>query len=61
MMALLLTVFYFMAAKLDTSQKVKVLVGHVLKQNNVFGVPDFKYYALGDGLSALFSRSPEKA
>jgi len=26
----------------------------------LFGVPDFKYYALSDGLSALFSRHPGK-
>ena len=59
MMALLLAVFYFIATKLDTAQKLKVMTGHVLKQaKRVFGVPDFKYYALGDGLSTIFRRSP---
>lgn len=59
MMGLLLAVFYFIAAKLDTSQKLKIMAGHVLKQaKRVFGVPDFKYYALGDGLSDIFKRSP---
>jgi len=61
MMALLLAVFYFIAAKLDTVQKLKIMTGHVLKQaKRVFGVPDFKYYALGDGISAVFKRSPGK-
>jgi len=61
MMGLLLAVFYFIAAKLDTSQKLKIMAGHVLKQaKRVFGVPDFKYYALGDGLSDIFKRSPGK-
>lgn len=61
MMALLLAVFYFIAVKLDTAQKLKIMAGHVLKQaKRIFGIPDFKYYALGDGLSAVFKRSPGK-
>lgn len=61
MMALLLAVFYFLAVFLDTNQKLKIMTGHLLKQaKRVFGVPDFKYYALGDGISALFRRSPGK-
>lgn len=61
MMGLLLAVFYFIAAKLDTDQKLRILTGHVLRQaKRIFGVPDFKYYALGDGLSAIFTRSPGK-
>jgi len=66
MMALVLAVFYFLAAILDTQHKLKVMAGHVLDcARRVFGVPDFptgslrdKYYALGDGLSAIFRRSP---
>lgn len=60
-MALLLAVFYFIAVKLDTSQKLKIITGHVFRQaKRVFGVPDFKYYALGDGISSIFKRSPGK-
>lgn len=56
-MGLLLAVFYFIAAKLDTSQKLKIMAGHVLKQaKRVFGVPDFNYYVLGDELSDIFKR-----
>jgi hypothetical protein len=61
MMALLLAVFYFMAIILDQSQKLAVMAGHVLKcAKRVFGIPDFKYYALGDGLSDIFTRYPGK-
>jgi hypothetical protein len=61
MMALLLAVFYFVSTILDQSQKLTVMAGHVLKcAKRVFGIPDFKYYALGDGLSNIFSRYPGK-
>ena len=59
MMALLLAVFYFVAVILDQSQKLTVMAGHILKTaKRVFGIPDFKYYALGDGLRNIFSRHP---
>jgi hypothetical protein len=59
MMALLLAVFYFVAVILDQTQKLTVMAGHILKNaKRVFGIPDFKYYALGDGLSNIFSRFP---
>jgi hypothetical protein len=61
MMALLLAVFYFVSIILDQSQKLTVMAGHVLKYaKRVFGIPDFKYYALGDGLGNIFSRYPGK-
>jgi hypothetical protein len=61
MMAVLLAVFYFVSVILDQSLKLKVMAGHVLKcAKRVFGIPDFKYYALGDGLSNIFSRYPGK-
>lgn len=61
MMALLLAVFYFVSVILDQSQKLTIMAGHVLKcAKRVFGIPDFKYYALGDGLSNIFSRYPGK-
>lgn len=61
MMALLLVIFYFVAVVLDQTQKLTIMAGHVLKSaKRVFGIPDFKYYALGDGLSNIFSRFPGK-
>ena len=60
-MALLLVVFYFIAVVIDTSQTLKIMTGHLLKQSKrVFGIPNFKYYALGDGISAIFKKSPGK-
>jgi len=59
MMALLLAVFYFVAVTLDQTQKLMVMAGHILKSaKRVFGIPDFKYYAIGDGLCNIFSRFP---
>ncbi len=59
--ALLLAVFYFITSVLDGSQKLKIMVGHILRQaKRVFDIPSFHYYAIGDGLSAIFKRSPQK-
>ena len=44
------------AAVLDSHHKLKVMASHFL--DCARGVPDFKYYALGDGLSAIFRRNP---
>lgn len=61
MMALLLAVFYFAAVVLDQNQKLTIMTGYILKSaKRVFGIPDFRYYALGDGLSNIFSRFPGK-
>ena len=61
MMALLLAVFYFIAVILDQSNKLTILAGHVLKSaKRVFGIPDFKYYAIGDGICNIFKRCPGK-
>lgn len=61
MMAILLAVFYFVAVILDQSQKLTIMAGHVLQSaKRVFGIPDFKYYALGDGLYKIFSQYPGK-
>jgi len=59
MMALLLAVFFFISVVLDQSQKLTIMAGHILKNaKRVFGIPDFKYYALGDGLCNIFSQFP---
>jgi hypothetical protein len=61
MMALLLAAFYFIAVILDQSQKLTVMAGHILRNaKRVFGIPDLKYYALGDGLGKIFSQYPGK-
>ncbi len=59
LMPLVLAVIYFSAMVLDGKEKLKILAGHVLSvSKRVFGIPDFKYYALSDGLKKLFERHP---
>jgi hypothetical protein len=48
---------YFAAVLLDTTSKLKVLAGYVLKAaKRVFGIPEFHYYCIADGLTSLFMR-----
>jgi len=59
LMVLLLAVMYFAACVLDTHARLRVMARYVERAaKRVFGIPDFKYYALADGLRALFARSP---
>lgn len=61
MMALLLVVFYYIAIILDKNQKLKIMIGLLYRQaKRVFGIPNFHYYAIGDGLSAIFSKATQK-
>jgi hypothetical protein len=59
LMTLVLAATYFAAVVLDTGAKLKVMAGHVLKAaKRVFGIPDFHYYAIADGLMSIFRRYP---
>ncbi len=50
---------YFAAVLLDTASKLKVMAGYVLKAaKRVFGVPEFHYYCIADGLTSIFGRYP---
>jgi len=61
MMALLLVVFYYIAVVLEKNQRLKIMIGHIyLQAKRVFGIPNFQYYAIGDGLSAIFKRVTQK-
>ena len=61
MMSLVLVVSYFAARVLDVSSKLKITAAYVLKSaKRVFGIPDFRYYAIADGLRNLFMRHPGK-
>jgi hypothetical protein len=56
--ALVLCAAYFAAVYLGESLKLQVLTRRVLKAaKRFFGVPDFHYYALADGIAAILSRS----
>lgn len=59
LMTLVLAASYFAAVVLDTGAKLKVMAGHILKAaKRVFGIPDFHYYAIADGLMSIFMRYP---
>jgi hypothetical protein len=53
MMALVLAVAYFTMIYLNLRTKLRVLTGHVLQAaRRVFGITDFRFYALVDGIKA---------
>ena len=61
MMSLISAVSYFAAIVLDVGSKLKITAAYVLKSaKRVFGIPDFRYYAIADGLRNLFMRHPGK-
>jgi hypothetical protein len=50
---------YFAAVLLDTASKLKVMAGYVLKAaKRLFGIPEFHYYCIADGLTSIFARYP---
>ena len=58
LVTLLLAVSYFTAAWIGSKSKLKILMMHGFKAaKRIFGVPDFKYYALSDGMKHILSRT----
>ena len=61
LMPLVLAVMYFAACILDHEQRLRIMAEYVEKADKrLFGIPEFKYYALSDGLRSLFTRHPGK-
>jgi hypothetical protein len=59
---LVLAAMYFTAAVLGRKMKLKILAGHVLKAaKRLFGIPDFRYYALADGICEICREFPRRA
>jgi len=59
MAAILLAAIYFITTVIGSSSKLKILASHLLQSaKRVFGIPDFKYYALSDGLYNVFQNCP---
>ncbi len=58
MMALVTAAAYFTMAYLGLKTKLRVLMRHLLEAaKRVFGVPEFRFYALADGIKEhLFAR-----
>jgi hypothetical protein len=53
MMAFVQAAAYFTMVYLNLRMKLRVLTGHVLHAaRRVFGIPDFRFYALADGIKA---------
>jgi hypothetical protein len=53
MMAFVLAAAYFTMVYLNLRTKLRVLSGHLLAAaRRVFGIPDFRFYALADGIKA---------
>jgi len=59
LLPLVLAVMFFCACVLDHDARLRVMAGYVERAaKRLFGIPDFKYYALADGLRSLFARHP---
>jgi hypothetical protein len=57
MMAMVLGAAYFASAYLGVRAKLRVMTGHVLQAaQRIFGIPDFRYYAIADGISEILRR-----
>ncbi len=57
MATLVLAASYFAAVWLGTTTKLNILAMHAINAaRRIFGIPNFRYYALADGISAIFKR-----
>ncbi len=57
MATLVLAASYFAAVWLGTKTKLNILAMHAMNAaKRLFGIPDFRYYALADGIRAIFKR-----
>ena len=57
MAVLVLAASYFAAVWLGTTTKLNILAMHAMNAaKRIFGIPDFRYYALADGIKAIFKR-----
>ena len=49
--------FFFAAVYLGRKAKLRILVTHLLRAGKrLFGIPDFRYYALADGIQSILRR-----
>jgi len=57
MAVLVLSASYFAAVWLGTTTKLNILAIHAMNAaKRIFGIPDFRYYALADGIRNIFKR-----
>ncbi len=58
MAVLVLAASYFAAVWLGEKTKLNILALHTVRAaKRVFGIPDFRYYALADGIKTIFKRT----
>jgi hypothetical protein len=58
MIVLVLCAMYFAAVKMGDSIRLGVLAHHALKEaKRLFGIPNFRYYAVADGIKTLLEGS----
>ena len=62
MFCLVMAAMFFTSVVLGTKMKLSILASHVFKAaKRLFGIPDFRYYALSDGLKAVLTRFPRRS
>jgi len=53
---------FFTAVVIGAKMKLSILASHVLKAaKRLFGIPDFRYYALSDGIREILGRFPRRS
>ena len=59
LIVLVMAAMFFTAVVIGTKMKLSILASHVLKAaKRLFGIPDFRYYALSDGIREILCRFP---
>ena len=62
MVTLVTAAAFFTAVVLGTRVKLDILATHLITAaKRIFGVPDFRYYALADGIREICTRFPRRA
>ncbi len=61
MVVLVNAVAFFTASVIGTRMKLEILATHLITASKrLFGIPDFRYYAIADGMREVCARSPRR-
>jgi hypothetical protein len=62
MVVLVNAVAFFTASVIGSRMKLQILATHLLTASKrLFGIPDFRYYAIADGIREVCARSPRRS
>lgn len=62
MIVLVNAVAFFTTSVIGSRMKLEILATHLIKASKrLFGIPDFRYYAIADGIREVCARSPRRA